>query len=75
MIHTKQPITSIIKVIITTTNDPRDVIYSLFNDIIRNKPDTITSGLLDIMSTVLHFPDCPTICLINYVITQLYAKI
>ncbi len=74
-IETKQPIHDIIKVIMGTTYDPRDVIYHLFNDILRNKPHKLTTELLDIMSTVLQFPECPLPCFINYVITQLYTKI
>lgn len=75
MIENKHPIKSIINVIMTTTHDPKDVIYHLFNNIIRNKSEKITIDLLDIMASVLHFPECPLSCFINYVITQLYNKI
>jgi replication factor C subunit 3/5 len=75
MIENKHPIKPIINVIMNTTHDPKDVIYHLFNLIIRKKTDKITRDLLDIMSSVLHFPECPLHCFINYVITQLYTKI
>ena len=75
LFHNNFPIQDIISAMLSTDYDPKCVMKYLFNDIIRNHPEVITSEVLDIMSTIIHFPDCPLPCLIGYAVTQLYNKI
>ena len=75
MITNKEPIQNIVSVIMSTTHDPKDVIYNMFNYIIRKRPEKVTLVVVEVMKTALHFQDCPLICFINYVITQLTSKI